>query len=563
MSRPKYIFCTGGVVSSVGKGVTAAAIGRILKARGLKVAIQKLDPYLNVDPGTMSPYQHGEVFVTADGAETDLDLGHYERFVDEDLNRACNVTAGQVYGHVIDKERRGDYLGGTIQVIPHITNEIKRRIVMVGQESNADVIIVEVGGTVGDIEGQPFLEAIRQMRMSLKRSDTLYVHVTFLPYIGATGELKTKPTQHSVRDLRSMGIQPNVIIARTDYPVSKDVVEKLALFCDVDEDAVIPLVTTDLLYEVPLVLEDMGLGNYLVDKLKLDTKKPDLNGWRKMTQRMRSAKKTLRIAVVGKYVELHDAYMSVKEALFHAASAKNHRLEISWIHSGDVEKDKQWDALKQVDGIVVPGGFGYRGVEGKILVARFARENKIPYLGLCLGMQTMCIEFARNVLGLEDANSSEFEVPSQTTSHSIIDLMPDQRGITDMGGTMRLGLYPCKLLPGSRAMQAYGDVPEVRERHRHRFEFNNAYRVPFEQHGAVFSGLSPDDRLVEIMELKDHPFMLGSQFHPEFLSRPNLPHPLFLAFVEASIAFGKRGRGTFTSGNGVLHHVPDSVPSDG
>lgn len=533
MSRPKYIFCTGGVVSSVGKGVTAAAIGRILKARGLKVAIQKLDPYLNVDPGTMSPYQHGEVFVTADGAETDLDLGHYERFTDEKLNRACNVTAGQVYGHVIDKERRGDYLGGTIQVIPHITNEIKRRIANVADQSNADVIVVEVGGTVGDIEGLPFLEAIRQMRMSLKRRDTLYVHVTFLPYIGATGELKTKPTQHSVRELRGIGIQPNVIIARTDYPVSDDVVEKIALFCDVDEDAVIPLVTTDLLYDVPLVLEDTGLGNYLIEKLKLEiTGPPDLSEWRDMVQKMRAVHDVVSIGIVGKYVELHDAYMSVKEALFHAASLLGKRLEIQWIHSSDVEKSSNLEMLRNLQGIVVPGGFGERGIEGKIIAAQYAREHQIPYLGLCLGMQVMSIEFARNVLQIEDASSSEFETPSK---NNIIDLMPDQKGITDLGGTMRLGEFPCQLEPATLAAHAYDHAEIVQERHRHRFEFNNAFRAAFEDNGAVFSGLSPDERLVEVLELSDHPFMLGCQFHPEFLSRPNAPHPLFRAFVAASI----------------------------
>jgi CTP synthase len=532
-TNPKYIFCTGGVVSSVGKGVTAAAIGRILKARGLKVAIQKLDPYLNVDPGTMSPYQHGEVFVTVDGAETDLDLGHYERFIDENLNRTCNVTAGQVYSHVIDKERRGDYLGGTIQVIPHITNEIKRRIALVGKESNADVVIVEVGGTVGDIEGQPFLEAIRQMRAALDRHEALTVHVTFLPYIGATRELKTKPTQHSVRELRGIGIQPNVIIARTDYPVSKDVTNKIAQFCDVDEEAVIPLVTTDLLYDVPLVLEDAGLGNYIVDQLKLNVSKPNLDSWRSMIRRMRAAKDPLRVGVVGKYIELHDAYMSVKEALFHAASARDRQLEIEWIYSGDLEKDRGWDAVENVDAIVVPGGFGYRGVEGKVLAARYARENNVPYLGLCLGMQVMCIEFARDVLGLEDANSSEFET---TSDHSVIDLMLEQRGVTELGGTMRLGIYPCSLKPGSVAAAAYDNQSEVQERHRHRFEFNNTYREDFEKNGMVFSGVSPDGMLVEISEVAGHPYMVGSQFHPEFLSRPNAPHPLFLGLIDAAIA---------------------------
>jgi CTP synthase len=548
MPKPKYIFCTGGVVSSVGKGVTAAAIGRILKARGLKVAIQKLDPYLNVDPGTMSPYQHGEVFVTADGAETDLDLGHYERFVDENLNRTCNVTAGQVYTYVIDKERRGDYLGGTIQVVPHITNEIKRRIALVGKESNADVVIVEVGGTVGDIEGQPFLEAIRQLRNTMAKNDSLCVHVTFLPYIGATHELKTKPTQHSVRDLRGIGIQAQVIIARTDYPVSKEVSNKIALFCDVDEEAVIPLETTDLLYDVPLSLEDAGLGDYLVEQLGLEAHKPALDDWRAMIKKMRSAKKELRIGVVGKYIELHDAYMSVKEALFHAAAAQDCRLEISWIYSGDLEKEKGWDTLAEVDGIVVPGGFGYRGVEGKILAARYARERKVPYLGLCLGMQAMCIEFARNVMELENANSTEFE----QSDHAVIDLMLEQRGITEMGGTMRLGLYPCELLPGSVAAQAYGNAPVVQERHRHRFEFNNTYRSGFEKGGMVFSGVSPDGQLVEIAEVKGHPFMVGSQFHPEFLSRPNLPHPLFSAFVRSALEY-----------RNTAHHSNKGVSSNG
>lgn len=537
MPKPKYIFCTGGVVSSVGKGVTAAAIGCILKARGLKVAVQKLDPYLNVDPGTMSPYQHGEVFVTNDGAETDLDLGHYERFIDENLTRASNVTAGQVYSHVIDKERRGDYLSATIQVVPHITNEIKRRIALVGKAHNADVVLVEVGGTVGDIEGLPFLEAIRQMRMSLHRSDTLSVHVTFLPYIGATGELKTKPTQHSVREMRGIGIHPQVIIPRTDYEVSEEVISKIALFCDVDEEAVIPLVTTDLLYEVPLTLEDAGLGDYLVQQLELDATKPDLSDWRRMTQRMRAASTPLKIGVVGKYVELHDAYMSVREALFHAASVREQKLEISWIYSGDLEKDKDWDEMETLDAIVVPGGFGERGVEGKILAARFAREHKIPYLGLCLGMQVMCIEFARNVLEFEDANSSEFGLNS---SHPVIDLMIEQRSITDMGGTMRLGAYPCQLVEGTHAAAAYGGAKEIQERHRHRFEFNNIYRGAFEQRGMVFSGLSPDANLVEIAEVKDHPFMVGSQFHPEFLSRPHRPHPLFVGLIDAAIALSNR-----------------------
>lgn len=533
---PRYIFCTGGVVSSVGKGVTAAAIGRILKARGLKVAIQKLDPYLNVDPGTMSPYQHGEVFVTVDGAETDLDLGHYERFTDENLDRACNVTTGQIYSEVIAAERRGDYLGGTIQVVPHITNEIKRRVHLVDRNDDLDVVIVEVGGTVGDIEGQPFLEAIRQLRKEVGRTSALFVHVTFLPHIGATGELKTKPTQHSVRELRSIGIQPQVIIARADFEVSKDMCEKIALFCDVDPEAVIPLVTTDNLYKIPLILEDAGLGDYLVKALELKTPKPDLAEWRRMIDKMSRAKDPIRIAIVGKYVELHDAYMSVKEALTHAAITANRRLEIEWIHSTDLERNK-FEQLEGVAGIVVPGGFGERGVEGKIMAARYARERHIPYLGLCLGMQVMCIEFARHVLGYEDANSSEFE---NKTDHAVIDLMPDQRSITKMGGTMRLGWYACDLKAGTKSAVAYGDT-RIQERHRHRFEFNNTYREEFENAGMVFSGMSPDGRLVEISEIKDHPFMVGSQFHPEFQSRPNRPHPLFVAFLKAATEYDQQG----------------------
>jgi len=533
MADPKYIFCTGGVVSSVGKGLTVAAIGRILKARGLKVAVQKLDPYLNVDPGTMSPYQHGEVFVTADGAETDLDLGHYERFIDENVTRASNVTAGQVYSYIIEKERRGDFLGGTIQVVPHITNEIIRRIRLVGKSSDADVVIVEIGGTVGDIEGQPFLEAVRQLRHQLKRKESLFVHVTFLPHIGATNELKTKPTQHSVRDLRSMGIQPQVIVARTDYPVERDIVAKIAQFCDVDDEAVIPLVTAQTIYDVPLMLEDLGLGDYIVSKLKLETRqKPDLSEWRSMVQRVKTLTEPVKIGIVGKYVQLHDAYISVKEALTHAAIQEGRRLEIIWIQSDELEKGRHLDQLRTLDGIVVPGGFGYRGVEGKIIAARIAREDKIPYLGLCLGMQVMCIEFARNVLGLEDANSSEF---NDLSEHPVIDLMLEQRQVSDLGGTMRLGEYPCKLKAGTTAAQAYGRSI-VMERHRHRFEFNNDYREQFEAAGMVFSGVSPDDLLVEIAELPDHPFMLGSQFHPEFLSRPNKPHPLFAAFVQAARA---------------------------
>ncbi len=531
MQGPRYIFCTGGVVSSVGKGVTAAAVGRILKARGLKVAVQKLDPYLNVDPGTMSPYQHGEVFVTADGAETDLDLGHYERFIDVDLSRHSNVTAGQVYTSVIDKERRGDYLGGTIQVVPHITSEIKRRIAAVGKQNNADVVLVEVGGTVGDIEGLPFLEAIRQMRMSLPREQTLSMHVTWLPWIAATKELKTKPTQRSVREMQGIGIQPQVIIARADHPMNGDVIEKISLFCDVPEQAIVPLQTIDWLYELPLILERQGLGNYLVNQLGLESGPPALDDWAEMLRLMKSATRPLRIAVVGKYVELQDAYMSVREALLHACSAEMRKPEVEWLYSGDLERGKGLDVMQSVDGIIVPGGFGERGVEGKVLAAKYARENKVPYLGLCLGMQVMCIEFARNVIGLEDANSTEFAV---NTANPVIDLMQEQRGIEDMGGTMRLGLYPCQLAQDSHSGRAWNSVGEIQERHRHRFEFNNRYREAFAAHGMQFSGMSPDGRLVEIAELRDHPFMAGSQFHPEFLSRPNRPHPLFLSFVRAA-----------------------------
>lgn len=531
--KPKYIFCTGGVVSSVGKGLTVAAIGRILKARGLKVAIQKLDPYLNVDPGTMSPYQHGEVFVTSDGAETDLDLGHYERFVDENVSRLSNVTAGQVYLTVIEKERKGDYLGGTIQVVPHITNEIKRCIKLVGKQTDADVVIVEVGGTAGDIESLPFLEALRQLRTEFKRRDTLCVHVTFLPHIGATDELKTKPTQHSVRELRGIGIQPNVIIARTDHPVNKDIISKIALFCDVDENAVIPLETADNIYAVPLMIEETGLGEFILERLQLEADAPDLSEWREIVSKCRSAQDKLRIAIVGKYVELHDAYMSVKEAIVHAGVQQNQDVEIRWIHSGDLEKGKGIGELDELDGIIVGSGFGYRGIEGKIIAAKYARENKVPYLGLCLGMQVMCIEYARNALGLDDANSTEFDV---NTPHPVIDLMLEQRAITDMGGTQRLGEYPCSITPNSLASQAYGRG-EILERHRHRFEFNNAYRALFAADGVCFSGLSPDGILVEIAELEDHPFMLGCQFHPEFLSRPNRPHPLFSALVQAAAEY--------------------------
>jgi CTP synthase len=529
----RYIFITGGVVSSVGKGVTAAALGKLLKERGFDVSIQKLDPYINVDPGTMSPYQHGEVYVLDDGAETDLDLGHYERFIDTSLNRVCNVTTGQIYSEVIAQERRGDFLGGTIQVIPHITNEIKRRIGLVFRTTNADIVIVEVGGTVGDIESLPFLEALRQMRSDIGRDRTVFLHTTWLPRIGATGELKTKPTQHSVRELRSIGIQPDIIVARSDYVVGEDLRDKIALFCDVDVRAVIPLTTTNILYEVPLMLEHESLGEYVLDRLGLEArKKPVWTGWERMIASERKERPEVRIALVGKYVELKDAYMSVREAVRHAALLTGVKAEILWLHSAELEKGKGFPELEMADGIIVPGGFGSRGIEGKIAAARFGRENKVPYLGLCLGMQVMVIEFGRHVLGSEDVNSTEFNI---STPHPVIDLLPEQRGMGDMGGTMRLGLYPCVLKRGSIARHAY-NCNRVEERHRHRFEFNNTYREIFGEHGMVFSGISPDDRLVEIAELEDHPFMLGSQFHPEFLSRPNRPHPLFQAFLEAVAA---------------------------
>ncbi|MCA9919098.1 MAG: CTP synthase [Anaerolineales bacterium] len=549
----KYIFFTGGVVSSVGKGVTAAALGRLLKARGLTVAVQKLDPYINVDPGTMSPYQHGEVFVTEDGAETDLDLGHYERFIDINASQASNVTTGRVYAEVIARERRGDYLGGTIQVIPHITNEIKRNIRLVAEQSQADVVLVEVGGTVGDIESLPFMEALRQMRSDVGRKNTLYVHVTFLPYIGASHELKTKPTQHSVRELRGIGIHPDVIIARADHHIPKEHIKKIALFCDVRKRAVIPAVTSDILYNIPLLLEETGLGDYVIHRLRLkETQKPDLSDWQQMIANIRSSKTKIRIGIVGKYVELHDAYMSVREALYHAGIRHNREVDVEWIHSGDLEKNKGWEQFEGLDGIVVPGGFGERGVEGKILAARWARENKVPYLGLCLGMQVMCIEFARHVLQSDEPNSTEFD---SQTEHPVISLMPDQHALQDMGGTMRLGSYPCMVQPGSKAAEAY-DAELVQERHRHRWEFNNGYRDKLEGAGMVFSGLSPDGRLVEIAELKEHPFMLGSQFHPEFKSRPNRPHPLFAAFLGAAVA---RQEGSQASANGVSVEPAEAV----
>lgn len=528
----KYIFFTGGVLSSVGKGVTAASVGRLLKARGFSITIQKLDPYLNVDPGTMSPYQHGEVYVLDDGSETDLDLGHYERFCDLRLKRTSTVTTGQVYEEVIERERRGDYLGGTIQVVPHITNEIKRRINLLGRSSEAEIALIEVGGTVGDIEGQPFLEAIREMRNELGEENTAFVHITWMPYLKATAETKTKPTQHSVRELRAIGILADMIIARSDYPVEKELTQKIAKFCDVKPEAVIPLVTADMLYEIPLNLEKDHVADILLDALGLTAKhEPDLEGWRWMVNELAKTKPTVKIGLVGKYVELHDAYLSVREALKHAALYYGVDVEIDWISSADLEKVEDVEsALKDVDGIVVPGGFGSRGVEGKIRAARFARENQIPYLGLCLGLQVMVVEYARNVLGLEDANSSEFDT---MTEHPVIDLMIDQKGLDRLGGTMRLGLYPCHIFENTLAHRLYNQ-DLIEERHRHRYEVNNDYRKTLQEHGLVFSGQSPDGMLVEIVENQEHPYMISCQFHPEFLSRPNRPHPLFLGLIQAA-----------------------------
>jgi CTP synthase len=530
---PKFVFVTGGVTSSLGKGITAASLGRILAARGLSVASLKMDPYLNVDPGTMSPYQHGEVFVTEDGAESDLDLGHYERFIDRNVTRASNLTTGQIYNSVIAKERRGDYLGATVQVIPHVTNEIKERIHRVAREQQAEVVVVEVGGTVGDIESLPYLEAIRQFRNDVGRQNVLYIHLSLLPRV-ATGELKTKPTQHSVRELRAIGIQPDVLIARADQPIDEDLREKIALFCDVKIDNVISEPDAWSIYAVPLMLEEAGLGRIVVEELGLGERAthPDLTEWQGIVDRIRGARIPLNIGLVGKYIELTDAYISVAESIKHAAWAAGCDVKLSWIDSERLERDRDVEPLIGLDGIVIPGGFGYRGIEGKVRATRFGRERKVPTLGLCMGLQCMVIELARTALGTEDANSTEFDA---FTPHPVIDLLPEQRDVAEKGGTMRLGSYPCVLEPGSLAARAYGQ-PIVLERHRHRYEFNNAYRELLAQHGMRFSGLSPDSRLVEIVEIPDHPFFLGTQFHPEFKSRPNRPHPLFASFIEASLA---------------------------
>jgi CTP synthase len=527
---PKYIFVTGGVVSSVGKGITAAALGRILKSRHVSVSVQKLDPYLNVDPGTMSPYQHGEVFVTSDGAETDLDLGHYERFIDEDLTRASSLTMGQIYQAVIQKERRGDFLGGTIQAVPHLTTEIKMRIRGIGRITGAQVVIVEVGGTVGDIEGQVFLEAIRQMRKEEPRENTLSIHVTFLPYISTTGELKTKPTQHSVQELRRMGIHPDVILCRSEHNVPVETRDKIALFCDVERRAVVPVPTVRSIYQVPALLEDAGLGDYIFERMELGPAGRDLEDWRRLVDRLLHPTSHVKVAVVGKYVELRDAYISVREALIHAGTFHDAEVEIVWVHSEQVDDENVAATLRGVDAIVVPGGFGERGIEGKVATARYARENLVPYLGLCLGMQVMVVEAARTALGDDSPNSTEFD---PETPHPVISLLSEQEGVDDKGGTMRLGAYPCRLTAGSKVQSAYA-VDEVRERHRHRYEFNNKYREILSDFGLQASGLSPDGQLVEICEIRDHPFMVGTQFHPEFRSRPDRPHPLFRELVSAA-----------------------------
>ncbi|MBQ10186.1 MAG: CTP synthetase [Planctomyces sp.] len=526
----KYIFVTGGVVSSIGKGISVASIGRILKSRGLSVSVIKLDPYLNVDPGTMSPYQHGEVFVTVDGGETDLDLGHYERFIDVELTRSSNLTAGEVYLELISKERRGDFLGGTIQAVPHVTNVIKQRVIKLGEDTNVDVVVVEVGGTVGDIEGLPFLEAIRQVRNEVGRDNVFYIHLTLLPYLAAARELKTKPTQHSVKELRAIGIQPDAILCRSDFDVPYAMREKISSFCDVPVDAVIPLTTVENVYEVPLILEDAGLGDTIMDALHLIGQPRDMSDWANMVTRMKELRDTITIALVGKYVEYPDSYLSVREALRHAGLLHDRAVEIQWVHSEDIEKYGPDALLGTANGIVVPGGFGPRGVEGMVETARYAREHGVPYLGLCLGLQVMVVEWARNVLGLKDANSSEID-PS--TPHPVIHIMTDQRSVTTMGGTMRLGSYPCRPVENTLTMDAYKNH-DVSERHRHRFELNNSYREALENSGLIMSGLSPDGALVESGEIKDHPYMLGVQFHPEFQSRPNKPHPLFGGFIAAA-----------------------------
>ncbi|AMV60190.1 CTP synthase [Pediococcus damnosus] len=528
----KYIFVTGGVVSSLGKGIVAASLGRLLKNRGLKVTIQKFDPYINVDPGTMSPYQHGEVFVTDDGTETDLDLGHYERFIDNDLNKYSNVTTGKIYSEVLKKERHGDYLGATVQVIPYITDTIKEKIMRAGTVTDSDIVITEIGGTVGDIESLPFLEALRQMKSEVGSENVVYVHTTLIPYLRAAGEMKTKPTQHSVKELRGVGIQPNILVVRTEKPITQAMRNKIALFCDVDPEAVIESRDVDNLYQIPLNLQAQGMDQIIMDHFGLDTPQADMEDWRKMTEHVRNGlDHTLKIALVGKYVALQDAYISVSEALKHAGYPVNARIEIKKLDSEKITPENVGEILGDVDGLIVPGGFGDRGIEGMITAIQYARENDLPFLGICLGMQMASVEFARNVLGYKDANSTEM---NKDTKHNIIDLMADQEDVHDMGGTQRLGLYPCKLKPGSVAAKAYDNQDVIQERHRHRYEFNNEYRDAMQEHGLVFSGTSPDNHLVEVIELPENKFFVASQYHPEFLSRPQRPEGLFKAFIEAA-----------------------------
>ena len=540
----KYIFVTGGVVSGLGKGITAASLGRLLKSRGLKIAAQKLDPYINVDPGTMSPYQHGEVFVTEDGAETDLDLGHYERFIDENLNRYSNLTTGRVYWNVLNKERAGEYLGSTVQVIPHITNEIKSFIYNVGQTTDADVIITEIGGTVGDIESQPFLEAIRQISLEVGKENSLFIHVTLVPYLASSGEHKSKPTQHSVKEMRSLCISPDIIVLRADEPIEQSIVDKISMFCNVKPDCVIQNITLPTLYEAPIMLEKSRLSWIVCRELGIDAGPCDMKDWMQMLERIHARSRETTIALVGKYVKLHDAYLSVVEALNHGGYENGAKVHIKWIEAEDVTAARAPELFEGVNGILVPGGFGDRGIEGKIEAAHYAREYHIPYFGICLGMQTAVIEYARNVLGLKDANSGEFDPDS---AHRVIDLMPDQQGNIPKGGTMRLGAYPCQLVPGSdlsrvycgddkaRAAASEQDLPLIQERHRHRYEFNNDYRDEIQKAGLKICGTSPDHRLVEAVELPDESFYIGVQYHPEFKSRPNSAHPLFREFIRAAL----------------------------
>lgn len=529
----KFIFVTGGVVSGLGKGITAASLGRLLKARGFKVASQKLDPYINVDPGTMSPYQHGEVFVTEDGAETDLDLGHYERFIDEDLNKYSNLTTGKVFWNVLNKERRGEYLGKTVQIIPHITNEIKDFIYSAARKNDPDILICEVGGTIGDIESQPFIEAIRQIGLEQGSDNVCYIHVTLVPYLQSSREHKSKPTQHSVKELQGMGINPDIIVLRCAKPMEEDIFEKIAMFCNIQKECVIENRTLSLLYEVPLMLEKEGFAQSVCRKLKIEAGKPDLEGWKQMVKKAKHPERNVTIGMVGKYVKLHDAYLSVSEALTHAGYHLSSKVRIKWFDAENINQKNVAEKLKDCDGIIVPGGFGERGIEGMIVTAQYCRQNKLPYLGICLGMQVAVIEFARNVCNMKDANSREFNPDSP---YKVIDFLPDQSDETDKGGTLRLGAYACRLKEGTHIREAYG-IDEISERHRHRYEFNNEFRQRLEEAGMTLSGTSPDDYIVETMEYRDHNYFIGVQFHPEFKSRPNRPQPLFVGLVKAALDF--------------------------